>query len=171
MLLWWTEFSAATCEKILFLHGFGLSYRKLVKKLSLNFSNVHYLIKKEKKKTVNKPQTGRPRKLDTRQRTGIIKEFTENPFPSARECRFNVGDSAYTTNNYKYSSWCKYSRKSKSKKKHLLVKRLEFAKAYVSQAQKFWKNAIIIILFIYLFLMKRSLIFAAQMIRKLCGEN
>ena len=42
------ELFIATCEKIIFLQDSELNYREIGKKSNLNFSNVHYVIKKEK---------------------------------------------------------------------------------------------------------------------------
>lgn len=87
------ELSVAIREKIITLHDSGLSYREIGKQLNLNFSSVRYVIKKKKETgtTTNKLRTGRPRKLNARQRRAIIKECTKKKtFLSAPELAVDV---------------------------------------------------------------------------------
>lgn len=146
------ELSVATREKIIFLHNSGLSYREIGKQLNVNFSSVRYVIKKKKEtgSTINKQRTGRPRKLDPRQRRAIIKESSKNPFLSARELAVDVASTSgtivtpQTIRNILHSANIRgrAPRKKPFISERNRVKRLEFAKAYVSKPLEFWKNVI-----------------------------
>ena len=76
------ELCVATREKIVLFHNYGLSYQEIGDNFNLNFCSVRSAIKKEKEtgSIMNKPVTGRPRELDTRQRRSIIEESSKTLF-------------------------------------------------------------------------------------------
>ena len=163
------KFSVAM-RKNIFLHNSILSYREIGKKLHWNFLNVRYLIKKRKEtgSTINKPQTGHPRKLDTRQRRTIVKESSKNLFLNWRELAVDVASTKtiitsqtirnifYDGNILERGSWKKLV--TQIKWKDLNLQKLRSADLCCFSKTLFLP-------------MNSNSIILAQMARKLCDES
>nr|XP_042903079.1 uncharacterized protein LOC122270307 [Parasteatoda tepidariorum] len=146
------EIPGSTREKIICLRELGKSYRDIGKKLKLSFSTVRSIIKKveETGSTKNKPRSGRPVKVNDRERRHVVKMALRNPTQSARNLANDFASTSgksvtpQTIRNVLHMSGLRGRR---PRKKPFISevnrkKRLEFALTYRSKPMEFWKQVI-----------------------------
>lgn len=147
-----SEISQSTRGKIIALRGTGKSYRKIAKMVKVSFSAVRYIIKRhdETGNTENKPRSGRPKILTTRERRAIIREVQLHPFISAQKLSSQVATTSgkivhpQTIRNVLHYAniYGRAARKKPFISEKNRQKRLEFAKSYIDKPMEFWKNVI-----------------------------
>lgn len=147
-----SEIPSTIREKIIFLHESGKSYREIGRNVKLGFSTVRYIIKRflETGKTENKQRSGRPKKLTVRERQTVIRDAQKNPFASAQSISAQVATSfgkivhPQTIRNVLHSANIhgRAARKKPFISEKNRLKRLEFAKAYITKPMEFWRRVI-----------------------------
>ena len=143
--------SIETRQKVISLHLENKSLSFISSALQINKSTVHYIIKRWEKDPVNvsdKKRSGRPPKMDTRDKRKLVRASKANPFFNSTQLKTELQPKTSISSSYIRKILVSHGLKARISIKKLLLSKINVQKRknwcgkMKTKGMDFWKNVV-----------------------------